>query len=94
MLSSRIEGTQASVADLLLFEAHPQSQPNVSDVQEVSNYVRALEHGLARLPTLPVSLRLIKEMHGLLLKGVRGEEHTPGEFRKTQNWSLLAVMKW
>ncbi len=86
VLSSRIEGTQASLSDLLYFEAVPDAEPRVGDVREVSNYVRALEHGLARQKTLPMSLRLIREMHAILLGGVRGQERTPGEFRRTQNW--------
>jgi len=87
VLSSRIEGTRASLSDLYAYEAvqlsffdsHP-------DVQEVHNYVRALEYGLERLETLPLSLRLIREMHAHLMAGVRGEHQTPGEFRRSQNW--------
>lgn len=86
VLSSRIEGTQASFSDLLLFEAAPEVEPEVGDVLEVSNYIRALDYGLARQNTLPMSLRLIREMHGLLLKGVRGQNHAIGEFRRAQNW--------
>lgn len=87
VLSSRIEGTQASLSDLLLFEASPDhAGEEVSDVLEVANYVRALDHGLARQNTLPMSLRLIREMHALLLKGVRGQNQPLGEFRTTQNW--------
>lgn len=86
VLSSRIEGTQASLTDLYLFEARPESAPITSDVREVANYVKAVEHGLARLTTLPMSKRLIREMHGILMRGVRGQERTPGEFRRTQNW--------
>lgn len=86
VLSSRIEGTQASMDDLLLFEAAPTVQPRVPDVLEVWNYVRALEHGLERQKNLPMSKRLMREMHGILLDGVRGQEHTPGEFRRSQNW--------
>ncbi len=86
VLSSRIEGTQASLSDLLLFEALPDAQPRVADVQEVLNYIRAMEHGLARQATLPMSLRLIREMHAKLLEGVRGHDRTPGEFRTSQNW--------
>ncbi|HEY6139931.1 MAG TPA: Fic family protein [Thermoanaerobaculia bacterium] len=85
VLSSRIEGTQASVGDLYLFEiGNPVSER--SDVREVSNYVAALDHGFARLQELPVSLRLIREMHAKLLSGVRGESSDPGEFRSAQNW--------
>ena len=86
VLSSRIEGTQASMADLVLYEAAGQPESDVSDVQEVRNYVTALDHGLARLPELPLSLRLIREMHERLMAGVRGRHLTPGEFRRSQNW--------
>jgi Fic family protein len=85
VLSSRIEGTQASLSDLFLFEAAEHSQPN-SDVTEVANYVRALEYGLHRLATLPISLRLMNELHQRLMHGVRGGHLTPGEFRRSQNW--------
>jgi Fic family protein len=85
VLSSRIEGTQSSLSDLLLFEA--EGVPNDSgDAREVLNYVHALERGIARLPKLPVSLRLVLEMHAVLMNGVRGEKSTPGSFRTTQNW--------
>jgi Fic family protein len=92
VLSSRIEGTQADVADLYAYEAKQLALPlgpsaaTDTDVREVFNYVRALEYGLERLSTLPVSLRLIREVHEILMKGVRGEFATPGEFRRTQNW--------
>jgi Fic family protein len=86
VLSSRIEGTQASYSDLLYFEAANLREREVSDVREVSNYVHALEFGLARLNELPLSLRLIREMHARLLEDVRGEHLTPGEFRRSQNW--------
>ena len=86
VLSSRIEGTQASLSDLLFFEATSSAQPEVPDVREVQDYVQALEFGLARLSDLPLSLRLIREMHEHLMKGVRGETQTPGEFRTSQNW--------
>lgn len=86
VLSSRIEGTQASLSDLLFFEAAPPAKPDVPDIIEVANYVRALEYGIARLNDLPLSLRLIREMHERLMRGVRGETQTPGEFRKSQNW--------
>ena len=82
--SSRIEGTQASLSELLLFEAT--DKPSNSDVLEVRNYVRALDTGLLRLGKLPVSLRLIRELHATLMDGVRGEQMTPGKFRRTQNW--------
>lgn len=86
VLSSRIEGTQASLSDLLFFEAANLGETEVPDVREVANYVHALEHGLARLDVLPLSLRLLREMHERLLTGVRGSEQTPGEFRRSQNW--------
>jgi Fic family protein len=86
VLSSRIEGTQASYSDLLFFEAARLREKEVPDVREVSNYVKALEYGIARLSTLPISLRLIREMHQRLMTGVRGESQTPGEFRRSQNW--------
>jgi Fic family protein len=86
VLSSRIEGTQASLSDLFFFEASGAADPAVPDVREVSNYVKALEHGLARLDALPISLRLIREIHAKLMEGVRGEHLTPGEFRRSQNW--------
>lgn len=86
VLSSRIEGTQASFSDLLFFEAANLKEKEVPDVREVSNYVKALEYGLARLNDLSMSLRLIREIHSNLMKGVRGESQTPGEFRHSQNW--------
>lgn len=88
VLSSRIEGTQASLADVYAYEAqlsHKTIPPN-SDVREVVNYVRALEYGLHRLETLPLSLRLLREMHSRLMEGIHGEAAQPGEFRHTQNW--------
>lgn len=84
VLSSQIEGTQSSLEDVLEFEAG--SPPRVNDVGEVVNYVRAMNYGLERLKDLPLSLRLIKEFHKILLEGVRGGEKMPGEFRTTQNW--------
>jgi len=84
VLSSRIEGTQSSLSDLLLFEATKAEKQR--DVREVQNYVRAIEYGLKRLEELPLSLRLIRELHGILMEGVRGERATPGEFRRSQNW--------
>ncbi len=86
VLSSRIEGTQSSLSDLFLFEAKPTAEHSGSDVQEVANYVHALEYGLERLQEFPLSLRFIRELHGKLMQGVRGEGMTPGEFRKSQNW--------
>lgn len=85
VLSSRIEGTQASLSDLYVYEAAPKRDES-GDVREVSNYVRALEYGLHRLGELPVGLRLIREIHQQLMRGVRKEHSTPGEFRRTQNW--------
>lgn len=85
VLSSRIEGTQASLSDLFLFEASPASQRPPSDVREVANYVDALDYALKQT-TLPVSLRLIRQMHARLMEGVRGQEEAPGEFRRDQNW--------
>jgi len=84
--SSRIEGTQASLSDLFFFEADKNFEIKVPDVKEVQNYVRALEFGIERLRDLPISIRLIREIHRILMKGVRGEHATPGELRKSQNW--------
>jgi Fic family protein len=84
VLSSQIEGTQASMPQLLLFEVNEKIERDVPDVREVSNYVSALEYGLNRQKELPLSLRLIREMHRLLLEGVRGKNKQPGEFRTTQ----------
>jgi Fic family protein len=86
VLSSRIEGTRASLSDLFLFEAAPTEEPAVPDVREVANYVRALDYALSPRRKLPVSLRLIRELHRLLMSGVRGNQATPGEFRRSQNW--------
>jgi Fic family protein len=84
--SSSIEGTQASLNDLFYFEAEGQKEPRVPDVREVKNYVKAMEYGIQRLEKLPVSIRLIRELHRILMAGVRGEKSTPGEIRKSQNW--------
>ena len=87
VLSSKIEGTQSSLSELLLFEAGAESPENRrSDLREVANYVGALQLGLDRLPKLPISQRLIQELHARLMRGVRGGDRTPGQFRKTQNW--------
>lgn len=89
VLSSRIEGTRATLTDLYAYEAVQLSlfgDEPISDVREVYNYVQALEHGLERLDTLPISLRLIRELHERLMVGTRGQERTPGEFRRSQNW--------
>lgn len=87
VLSSQIEGTQSSLADLLLFEMEEAPGTPLDDVSEVSRYVAALEHGMERLRAgFPLSNRLIREMHQVLLAGGRGSEKSPGEFRRTQNW--------
>lgn len=88
VLSSRIEGTKASLSDLLIDEIeNGQAKPAGSDdIKEVRNYIHALEFGVQRLETLPLSLRLIREIHAKLMEGVRGERATPGEFRRSQNW--------
>ena len=86
VLSSRIEGTQTTLSELLAVNAGITTARDMADVQEVSNYVAALEYGIKRLNTLPVSLRLLCELHEKLMQGVRGHHATPGEFRKTQNW--------
>lgn len=84
--SSRIEGTQATLGELLAADAGAQVERSPEDLREVGNYVMALEHGIKRLETLPLSLRLIREMHAKLMKGVRGGQATPGLFRRSQNW--------
>ena len=87
VLSSMIEGTQSSLADLLLYEIGEEPGVPVRDVREVSHYVSALEHGLARLRGgFPLSLRLLREIHGILLEKGRGKHATPGEFRRSQVW--------
>jgi len=86
VLSSQIEGTQSSLQDLLAAEAHIFSPERPGDVNEVVNYVRAMNYGLRRLPELPVSVRLIREIHARLMEGVRGQHLTPGELRTSQNW--------
>lgn len=92
VLSSRIEGTQADIADLYAYEAGQYLLPGLrsgrreSDVREVLNYVHALEYGLERIKDFPLSLRLLRELHERLMAGVRGEHLTPGEFRRSQNW--------
>lgn len=87
VLSSQIEGTQSSLSELLLFENDAASGAPLDDVTEVSNYVAAMEHGLKRLAEgFPLSLRLIKEVHGVLLAKGRGSKKQPGEFRTSQNW--------
>jgi Fic family protein len=87
VLSSRIEGTRATLMDLYAYETEQLSFIEAADdVREVHNYVRALDYGLDRLKALPVSLRLIREIHARLLENVRGGKLAPGEFRRTQNW--------
>lgn len=86
VLSSQIEGTQSSLQDLLAAEADLFDETMPRDVDEVVNYVGAMKHGLARLPELPVSVRLIREIHERLMQGVRGGRLQPGELRQSQNW--------
>ena len=86
VLSSRIEGTQATLGELLAAEVGAVVERSPDDLLEVANYVAALEYGMERLRTLPLSLRLIRELHEKLLQGVRGRHATPGEFRRSQNW--------
>jgi Fic family protein len=87
LLSSQIEGTQSSLSDLLLFESEAAPGVPLDDVQEVSNYVAAMTHGLARMRDgFPISLRLIREIHDILLAKGRGSSKQPGEFRRSQNW--------
>jgi cell filamentation protein, protein adenylyltransferase len=88
VLSSRIEGTRASLSDVLIDEVGGErvgAKPP-DDLDEVRNYIVALEYGIQRLPKLPLSLRLVREIHAKLMKGVRGDRATPGEFRRSQNW--------
>lgn len=87
VLSSQIEGTQSSLSDLLLFEHDVTPGVPIEDVRETSNYIRAMNHGLDRVRGgFPLSLRLLREIHGLLLEAGRGGERSPGEFRRSQNW--------
>lgn len=87
VLSSMIEGTQSSLSDLLMFELNQEPGVPLDDVREVSNYVAALDYGLQLLREgLPLSLRLFREVHGVLLDNGRGSNQTPGEFRRSQNW--------
>jgi Fic family protein len=85
LLSSQIEGTQASLDDIFAYEGGDKLV-NLNDVTEVVNYVKAMKYGIERLKDLPMSLRLIKEIHAILLDNVRGSERLPGEFKKSQNW--------
>jgi Fic family protein len=87
VLSSMIEGTQSSLADLMLFELDEMPSVPLDDVREVSNYVAAMDLGVLRIENdFPISLRLLREMHAVLLRHGRGSDHTPGEFRRSQNW--------
>ncbi len=86
VLSSQIEGTQSTLEDVLQFELDADTDALPKDVEEVVNYVRAMNTGLQRLATLPLSLRLMRELHAILLHNVRGSLRTPGEFRTSQNW--------
>ena len=86
VLSSQIEGTQASLSDVLEFEAGATTAPKNNDIQEVLNYEKALNHGIESLQELPICLRLLREIHQILMKGVRGNEKRPGEFRNSQNY--------
>jgi Fic family protein len=89
VMSSQIEGTQATLSEILLDEATPAASPrpkNADDLGEVHNYVLALDYGIERLKSFPLSLRLVREIHEKLMAGVRGHHATPGEFRRSQNW--------
>jgi len=86
LLSSQIEGTQASLEGVLRFEANLPTAENINEIKEVVNYIKALNYGIERLKILPLSLRLIKEIHKILIEETRGTHKTPGEFRETQNW--------
>ena len=86
VLSSRIEGTQATLGELLAAEAGAVVERSPADLREVGNYVVALEYGVERMRTLPLSLRLVRELHERLMRGVRGDAAKPGEFRRSQNW--------
>jgi Fic family protein len=86
VLSSQIEGTQATLGELLAAEAGAPVDRSPADLREVGNYVTALEYGIERLRDLPLSLRLVRELHEILMRGVRGDAATPGEFRRIQNW--------
>lgn len=86
VLSSKIEGTQATLGELLAAEAGAVVDRSPEDLREVGNYVVTLEHGISRLKKLPICVRLIRELHQKLMTGVRGHQATPGQFRNTQNW--------
>ena len=86
VLSSRIEGTQTTLGEMLAAAAGATVSRDAADLHEVNNYVLALEYGRERLNTLPLSLRLMREIHERLMRGVRGDTATPGAFRRSQNW--------
>ena len=86
VLSSQIEGTQSSLSDLLRYENNETADITIDDVTEVSCYINAMDYGIDRLKTLPLSLRLIREIHARLMNNARGGDKSPGEFRKSQNW--------
>src|SRR2546426_3917914 len=86
VLSSRIEGTQATLGELLAAEAGAVVDRSPEDLREVGNYVVALEHGMARLKELPLCVRIVRELHEKLMNGVRGHQAAPGRFRRIQNW--------
>jgi len=86
LLSSQIEGTQASLEGVLKFEADLTPSEDINEIKEVINYIKALDYGIKRLKNLPLSNRFIKEIHKILISGTRGSHKTPGEFRRTQNW--------
>jgi len=86
VLSSQIEGTQATLLDILKHEVKPRRAVPTEDIKEVLNYIEAMNYGIERLEELPVSLRLIREIHEILMTDIRGGKHHPGEFRNSQNW--------
>ena len=86
VLSSQIEGTQSTLEDVLQFEVDESGRNLPKDIREVVNYVKALNYGLERLERLPLCNRLLREIHEVLMTGVRGGDRTPGEFRRSQNW--------
>jgi Fic family protein len=86
LLSSQIEGTEASMQGILEFEANLIPKEDINEVKQVINYIKAMNYGLDRIKEFPMSLRLVKEIHKTLLEGTRGRHRTPGEFKKSQNW--------
>ena len=92
LLSSQIEGTQASLEDIFEYESGMKVE-NINDVEEVINYIKAMNYGIKRLESFPMSLRLIKEIHKILLDGTRGTNKAPGEFKRSQNWIGKASSK-